>query len=59
MTALRRVSGWLLRVDIASSQPVRAAFDLRGATELGRPCESFAEWPDLTVEQSLGMRQAQ
>lgn len=28
----------LQRVGIASSQPVRAAIDLRGATELGRPC---------------------
>ena len=25
---------------------------MHGATELGRPCESSAEWPDLTSERS-------
>ena len=38
------------------SLPVRAPFDMRGATDLG---ESPVEWPLLAVQQSLGPRKVQ
>ncbi|KIN92571.1 hypothetical protein PO78_4275 [Thauera sp. SWB20] len=55
MTAMQVLLKWQVRVSIASSPPVRAAFDLHGATEL----ETSAKWPDLTADQSLGTSQVQ